>query len=95
MNDAAPSRGLARSFWIPATCLVAIEVYASNFDGWGAWATAPLFLVPLILSVAIAGSGGIQCVLEFRAKSARLSSIAFTLLAAVPLFWILVRRHIV
>ena len=94
MNDRAPSRGLARSFWIPAACLVAIEIYASNFDGWGAWATAPLFLVPLVLSLAIAGGGAVQCILESRASSTRPSSIVFTFLAALPLLWLLVRRHI-
>jgi hypothetical protein len=95
MNDPAPSRSLARSFWIPAACLVAIEIYASSFDGWGAWATAPLFLVPLVLSLAIAGAGAVQCILEFRARSTRLSSIVFTVLAALPFLWFLVRRHIV
>lgn len=88
-------RLLARWFWIPVACLVAIEIYASNFDGWGAWATAPLFLLPLVLSLSIAGAGVVQCVLEFRARSARASSSAFTVVAARPSFWLLVRRHIV
>ena len=78
MSERSPSRGLARSFWIPVASLVAIEVYASGFDGWGAWAMAPLFLVPLVLSLVIAGPGVIQCVLELRERSSRLSSMVFT-----------------
>jgi len=79
---------------MPVVCLLAVEIYASTFDGWGAWATAPLFLVPLVLSVAIAATGAVQCILEFRAGSARISSIAYTVVAAFPLFWLLVRRHV-
>jgi hypothetical protein len=82
-------------FWVPAACLVTIEVYAANFDGWGAWATAPLFLVPFVFSLAIAGAGAVQCILEARARSTRRSSIVFTLLAGLPLLWLLVRRHLV
>lgn len=88
-------RGLARSFWLPAACLVAVEVYAGRFDGWGGWATAPLFLVPLVVSLVIAASGVVQCVSESRAGAARPSSIAFTVVAAVPFLWLLVRRHFV
>jgi hypothetical protein len=95
VTDPARSRGLARTFWIPAACLVAIEIYSSGFDGWGAWSTAPLFLVPLVLSLSIAGAGTLQCILEIRAGSSSLSNLVYTLVAAVPLLWILVRRHIV
>ena len=89
------SAGLARSFWIPATSLVAVEIYVSQFDGRGSWATAPLFLVPLALSVVIAGAGFLQCLLEWRARSNRVSTMVLTFLAALPFFWLLVRRHLV
>ena len=85
---------LARSFWIPLACLVAVEVYASGFDGWGAWATAPLFLLPGILSLSIGLMGAAQCVAELRGGSLQRRSVAWTLVAAAPLFWLLVRRHI-
>jgi hypothetical protein len=75
--------------------LIAVEVYASNFDGWGAWATAPLFLVPLVLSLGIAAAGVLQCVREFRAGFLRGSSVLLTLVAAAPFLWLLVRRHLV
>ena len=95
MSGPSPSRDLARSFWISVASLVAIEFYASGFDGWGAWATAPLFLVSLLLSLVIASVGTLQCVLEFRAGASRLSSIVFTFVAALPFLWLLVRRHVV
>lgn len=95
MDHPASSRHLALSFWLPAASLVAVELYAATFEGWGAWATAPLFLVPLALSLVIAGAGAMQCVRELRAGSIRSSSVIFTLLAAFPLIWLLVRRHII
>ena len=75
--------------------LIAVEIYASGFDGWGAWATAPLFLVPFVFSLAIAGEGAVQCLLELRARSSRPSSAVFTVVAALPFLWLLVRRYLV
>ncbi len=95
MDAPAASRGLSRSFWIPVASLIAVEIYASGFDGWGAWATAPLFLVPFVLSLAIAGGGAVQCLLELRARSSRPSSAVFTVVAALPFLWLLVRRYVV
>lgn len=94
MSGSPRSSGLARTFWVPVACLVAVEAYARGFDGWGAWATAPLFLLPLALSVAIAGAGAVQCILEVRAGTARTSSAVYTAVAAVPLVWLIVRRHV-
>lgn len=71
-----------------------VESYASNFDGWGALATAPLFLVPVASSLVIAGYGLVQCLRELRAGSVRPLSFAATSLAALPLLWLMVRRHV-
>ena len=95
MSVSALSRDLAWSFWIPVASLFGVEIYASNFDGWGAWATAPLFLIPLVLSLVIAGVGAVRCILECRARSCRLSTVVFTVVAALPILWLLVRRYIV
>ena len=75
--------------------LVAVEIYASGFDGWGAWATAPLFLVPFVLSLVVAGSGAMQCVREYQIESLRLQTVAFTVVAALPTLWLFVRRYFV
>ncbi len=88
------SNTLARLFWIPAATFVAVEIYAAQFDGWGAWATAPLFLVPLILSVVIATAGLVKCVVVFRSGSGRMLDILFTAVAALPLLWLVLRRQL-
>ena len=89
------SKSLARLFWIPAAALVAVEIYAAQFDGWGAWASAPLFLLPLILSVVIASIGLVKCVVQFRTATVLLPDMIFTVVSAFPLLWLIVRRHIV
>ncbi len=81
-------------FWIPAATFVAVEIYAAQFDGWGAWATAPLFLVPLILSVVIATAGLVKCVVVFRGGPGRMLDILFTAVAALPLLWLVLRRQL-
>jgi hypothetical protein len=98
LHESPPQRAksvLGRIFWLPLACLVAIELYARNFDGWGAWATAPLFLLPFGLSLAIAGAGAHQAFSELRSSAARSSTFLFTAVAAAPIAWLLVRRHFV
>jgi hypothetical protein len=89
------SRSLAATFWLPTASLVIVEGYARNFDGWGAWATAPLFLIPLVLSLAIGGAGAVRCVSELRGSCFQTSTALFTAVAALPFAWLLVRRHFV
>jgi hypothetical protein len=84
---------LAFACWLPIVILVAIEFYARSFEGWGAWSTAPLYLLPIILSVAIGAAGAAQCLYEFRAESVRSSSVISTGVALLPFLWLLVRRH--
>lgn len=95
MSDEASSRVFAWLFWIPLASLLATEVYVSHFDGRGAWAAAPLFLVPLFLSVVIAGAGVIHCIVELRNRSRLASSVLLTIVAALPVLWLLVRRYVV
>jgi len=57
---------LGRIFWLPAAVLVVVELYASRFDGWGAWATGPLFLLPLILSLILSITGAVESIVEIR-----------------------------
>ena len=95
-NPSQPANGLlSRIFWIPLACLVAVELYARSFDGWGAWATAPLFLLPFVLSLAIAAGGTYQAVSELRSGAARSSTLLFSAIAAAPIAWLMVRRHFV
>lgn len=91
----ADGRGFALACWLPLASLVGIETYVRGFEGWGAWSTAPLFLLPLGLSFVIGGTGTVRCVAELRAGSLRRSSLVFTAVALLPLVWLLIRRHVV
>ena len=95
MQAFAGSRVLAWLCWMPLLSLLATEAYVSNFDGMGAWAAAPLFLVPLFLSLVIAGAGSVQCIFELRQRSFHTSTAVFTVVAVFPTLWLLVRRFFV
>ncbi len=84
-----------RVFWLPAACLVAVELYARNFDGWGAWATAPLFLLPMVLSLAIAAAGARDVFSELRSGGPRSATLILTTVAVSPFAWLMVRRYFV
>jgi hypothetical protein len=86
-------RTLGIACWIPLASLVVIEAYVRGFDGWGAWSTAPLFLVPPALGFVIAAAGAAQCVAEARRGALRLSTPVLTAIALLPFAWLLVRRH--
>jgi hypothetical protein len=90
-----PRNSLKFACWIPIVSLVTVELYVRNFDGWGAWSTAPLFLLPLILSVAIAGVGVVQFFLALRAGTVRASTAFFIAMALIPFLWLLMRRHVI
>lgn len=78
-------RALIRSCWVPATLWVATLLYIRPYDGWGAWAAAPLLLPSLVLGVAAGACGGL---LLGRAIARRLpldrAVLAATLLGAAP-----------
>lgn len=78
--------------WLPLLSLVAIEVYVGGFEGWGAWASAPLLLLPGLLSLAIVIPGLVDCAAEIRAGALRPATLLFTLVAAVPILWLAIRR---
>ena len=83
---------LARVFWIPLACLVAVEYAISPLEGWGAWAAAPMLLLPLGLALVIGAAGAVRCILEYRAATLRAAHLVYTLLAASPLLWLVLRR---
>jgi hypothetical protein len=85
---------LRSTFWIPAACLALVEWQASGYEGWGAWAAAPMFLAPLGLGLAFTALGAWEAVREARSGGVRPSTLALTAVAAAPLLWLLVRRHV-
>jgi hypothetical protein len=81
--------------WLPVACLLAVEFYIRDFDGWGAWASAPLLLVPGLIGLPIAILGLSDCVAAMRAGAPIRAALLCTLLSAVPVFWLGVRRFFV
>ena len=84
--------GLRWLCWVPLILLGATEAWLQGYDGWGAWAAAPLLLGPAIISFAIVVAGVFECVRELRAGRLSLAAPVYTLIAALPLFWLAVRR---
>ncbi len=82
-------------FWLPLASLLGVEVYARGFDGWGAWATAPLFVLPFCVALMVSAVGAYEAVCEYRHERLRRSTMLVTAVAAFPIFWLLVRRYFV
>lgn len=81
--------------WVPLILLNVVEVYVRRFDGWGAWAAAPILLVPGIVSLAIVLWGLYECVVKFRTGKLGLAAPLYTVIAGLPLLWLVVRRFVV
>jgi hypothetical protein len=84
--------GLRWLCWVPLILLGATEAWLRHYDGWGAWAAAPLLLGPAIISFAIVLAGIWECVKELRAGGLSQAALLYTLIAALPLIWLAVRR---
>jgi hypothetical protein len=79
------------SAWIPLASLLGVNLYARQFDGWGGWATAPLFLVPVFLGLVFLLIGVSQLRRERDAGGIRLGTLAACALGAAPFLWFLLR----
>ena len=76
---------------LPLLLLLAVQFYAGEFEGWGRWAAAPLFLVPVILSAILVAVGIGVCRREAGAGRALGLVAGATLAAAIPMLWFLAR----
>lgn len=88
------SRALGWLCWLPLLCLLVVELYVRGFDGWGAWASAPLLLVPGLVSLAITVPALLDCAAGLRAGSLRPQTLLFAFVAALPMVWLGVRRFV-
>jgi hypothetical protein len=77
--------------WLPLASLIGVAFYARRFDGWGGWATAPLFLLPVFLSVVLLVIGASEIRDERAAGRIQLGTLAACALGAIPLLWFLLR----
>ena len=77
---------------LPLASLVAIEIYLGGFDGWGAWASAPLLLLPALFSVPVVLWGVVRIRGGRRTGVSTLATVGWTIVAGLPLLWMAVRR---
>ena len=76
--------------WIPAATWVGMRAYVGQYDGWGAWAAAPLLLVPVAVSAVFVGIGLVLAASSATGRPVRGDWIAIGV-AALPLMWIALR----
>ncbi len=76
--------------WIPAATWVGMQAYVGQYDGWGAWAVAPLLLVPVAVSAVFVGTGLLLSVSSRVSRSSAADRVAIGV-AAFPLLWIALR----
>ncbi len=74
--------------WLPPALWLATLAYIRPYDGWGAWAAAPLLLPSLGLA-AVYGLFGIGVVVGERERAGRWdwATIVGTLVAASPVLY--------
>ena len=69
-----------------------IELYIRKFDGWGAWASAPLLLVPAMISLPMVILGLLKCGAAVRARTPLFATVFCAFVSAIPIVWLGVRR---
>jgi hypothetical protein len=85
---------LRRLCWLPLASLVAIELYLRNFDGYGAWASAPLLLLPALVSLPFVVLGVSDFLAARRTGVPARATAWMTIIAALPLLWLPIRRYV-
>ncbi|MBT8488051.1 MAG: hypothetical protein KJO65_04385, partial [Gemmatimonadetes bacterium] len=69
------------------------SVYLRQYDGWGAWAAAPLLLPAVFLSLGLGLAGGIGVAVDYRrTKKLDLPLAGASLVAASVLLYLLARN---
>jgi hypothetical protein len=76
--------------WVPAALWIWARAVAGRYDGWGAWAAAPLLLVPVAVSFLFVGTGFLLVGRPVRGGRHRGDWIAIGV-AALPVLWIALR----
>jgi hypothetical protein len=73
--------------WIPVAVFAGTWVYLGRYDGWGAWAAAPLLLLPIGLSAVMAAVGLSLCLGALKRGGIDRGTTLATFLAALPVLW--------
>jgi len=77
--------------WTPIAVWIATEIFTRGFEGWGRWAAAPMFLIPMVLSAALIPVGLRLCRDQHRAEGPVRPTAVATLIAAAAALWFLAR----
>jgi len=77
--------------WIPLATFVAAQRYVDQFDGWGAWAAAPILLAPVFVSAGYVLAGVLVLRTERDLGGVRPATYLALALAATPCLWLLWR----
>lgn len=77
--------------WVPIALLIGLHFYVRQYEGWGRWASAGLFLVPVLASAILTVIGIAVCRQEARAGRSLMVVASATFAAAIPALWFLAR----
>lgn len=77
--------------WIPVAAFFLTKLALRRYEGWGAWAAAPLFLLPIILSASMLAVGIALAAQEHRAGLAIRWTVTAAALAGSVFAWFLLR----
>jgi len=77
--------------WVPLAVLIGLQFYALKFESWGLWSTAPLFLVPVVLSLVFTVIGLAICYRIALERRPLTPAATATLTAAIPALWFVAR----
>ena len=76
--------------WVPAIAWLYARSVVERYDGWGAWAAAPLLLLPVALSALFVGIGLLMISRPGTGRPAGWDWIAIGV-SSLPLLWIALR----
>ena len=92
MDERPPNARAGRIFrwtsWIPLATFVTAHLYVDRFDGWGAWAAAPILLIPIVISAGYMLAGVLAVRAERAMGGVRHTTRLAIVLAAVPCLWL-------
>jgi len=77
--------------WIPLLSLLVVEWQLHRVDGWSHWATAPLLVVPAMVSLCITAVVAMDFIEEWRNGSASRRVLIYMAVSSSPLLWLVIR----